>query len=486
MNLEWFVYRSIPKLPGPFASAFWTSILIQTGSTEPAVLHAVLALSSIHKRLVLGPQSVTAGESNNEEACAVYQYNKSIRSLQPHFRSGSKTSTYVTLLTCAVFVHLENLRGHHQAGLTHLRHGLSLIDEILSHPSQSDWIIDDWVVKCLKQLYVQARLFGQSVRWPWQKIPDLHSDLALTGFRSNHQAREQLEDLFIQIFQLSDAIQPQHKNDAIHSELQDRQAWQHAYILIQERLLSWLDAHKVTTEAFRTSSSVIPAMQIFGLRLLRIFHTLATTMLHASLPRDAPQLCRGNQKSCFVSILKQTVGIYQLALKEIVPATPNDPTAQPEDKLATCGIGTITALYCTAVNCKNHRIRLQSLKLLRNTPHREGIWNSLLAARIAAEIIHLEEQDSHSTTKEPPLDDFEVFDMPDEQDVMASLEPPERFWIRELYVTLPEHPKGRLVLSGWKGDDKATGRERVVRECDLSTGTWNDGSCNVSKFNQHA
>jgi hypothetical protein len=46
---EWFKCRTAIKLPGSFVSGFWTTLLFQASLNEPAVLHAVLALSSVHK-----------------------------------------------------------------------------------------------------------------------------------------------------------------------------------------------------------------------------------------------------------------------------------------------------------------------------------------------------------------------------------------------------------------------------------------------------
>ncbi|KAH9205237.1 hypothetical protein DL95DRAFT_233000, partial [Leptodontidium sp. 2 PMI_412] len=43
---EWFTHRTVIKLPGLFGSSFWDTLLFQACSNEPAVLHAVIALSS--------------------------------------------------------------------------------------------------------------------------------------------------------------------------------------------------------------------------------------------------------------------------------------------------------------------------------------------------------------------------------------------------------------------------------------------------------
>ena len=46
---DWFRSRTVFKLPGSFTSEFWSRLLLQASLRDPAILHASLALSAIHK-----------------------------------------------------------------------------------------------------------------------------------------------------------------------------------------------------------------------------------------------------------------------------------------------------------------------------------------------------------------------------------------------------------------------------------------------------
>lgn len=45
---NWYRGRTATKIPGAFISEFWTVLLPQASHSEPAVLHALLALSAVH------------------------------------------------------------------------------------------------------------------------------------------------------------------------------------------------------------------------------------------------------------------------------------------------------------------------------------------------------------------------------------------------------------------------------------------------------
>jgi hypothetical protein len=46
---DFFCRRTALKLPGVFESTFWEHLIFQASSSEPAVLHAVIALASAHR-----------------------------------------------------------------------------------------------------------------------------------------------------------------------------------------------------------------------------------------------------------------------------------------------------------------------------------------------------------------------------------------------------------------------------------------------------
>ncbi|KAI8633593.1 hypothetical protein F5Y19DRAFT_246207 [Xylariaceae sp. FL1651] len=81
---RWFRYRTYTKLPLPFISPFWHTLVFQACAVEPAVLHAVMALGSAH-------QQESLEGSNARRYCMTLdarqkfmlrEYTEAIRSLQ--------------------------------------------------------------------------------------------------------------------------------------------------------------------------------------------------------------------------------------------------------------------------------------------------------------------------------------------------------------------------------------------------------------------
>ena len=124
--------RTAVKLPGSFVSRFWDTLLFQASSEEPAVLHAVLALSSVHKNGAFKANGQIEPDNGSDEQghITLKHYVKAISHLQPHFSTKDRASFRVALITCVTFVYLELLRGHFGTAQTHLHNGLKILREI--------------------------------------------------------------------------------------------------------------------------------------------------------------------------------------------------------------------------------------------------------------------------------------------------------------------------------------------------------------------
>lgn len=182
---EWFKCRTATKIPGIFVLSFWDTLLIQACSSQPAVWHAVLTLSAVHK----GNTGGVSGRSRHhaideQERFMLQQYTKAISRLQPHFSNQDRSSVRIALITCMVFICLECLRGRFKTAQTHLRNGLMILRETQSSLNLNDKgplflkpsreSVDDWITEAFCRLHVQVSLFNQSYR---------HSCLIMQGSR---------------------------------------------------------------------------------------------------------------------------------------------------------------------------------------------------------------------------------------------------------------------------------------------------------------
>ncbi|KAK5556477.1 hypothetical protein LTR46_005669 [Exophiala xenobiotica] len=323
--MEWFVQRTAQKLPGAFDAPFWRTLLPQASRSEPAVLHAVLTLGSIHKRAVLGIGPCS--EMSPTDAAGLFtlqQYTLATGDLRCRIETKGKTSVRVALITCAVFVQLEYLRGSYKLALTHLRHGLTLLEECLldarhdntstgqgcwgwnGHRRRGDTTeTDESILHTFMFLLIQARLLGQLEDVCHSRLLHLiiNSDFEPIGaqFQSLMHARTSLEHILLQIFSLMDETRPGGSGSEPESEsgrcgeavpdpdhhghthqpLSDLELYRIASI--QENLDRWLKAYETTTTTTTNPRHQFSGVDRFALGLLQLYHTMACAMLQDCL-----------------------------------------------------------------------------------------------------------------------------------------------------------------------------------------------------------
>ncbi|KAJ8110135.1 hypothetical protein ONZ43_g5953 [Nemania bipapillata] len=96
----------------------------------------------------------------------------------------------------------------------------------------------------------------------------------------------------------------------------------------------------------------------------------------------------------FIFLIEQLVGVWKAHIARPV-WHPNPWTTELPRKISHSvgDKGWIPLLYFIAVKCRVHRVRLQAIKLLSQTAHKEGIWDSKLALILAKEVMRIEEGD---------------------------------------------------------------------------------------------
>ena len=203
---------------------------------------------------------------------------------------------------------------------------------------------------------------------------------------------------------------------------------------IRTELARWLDAY----EAFKKPlQGLRPIQEEKGYQLLYTYHTMTSIMLATCLqPSDESAFdLHTNQ---FVLLIRQLT-ILRTTTSTISPirAVPGDMSRSVVD------MGWIPVLYYTAVKCRVHRIRLQAMRLLESTSHREGIWDAKTAACVARKVMQMEERDFYKNFN--TADDFLLPSSPRPEDLSLPILP-ESYRIRDVEVVLSGDPMDRILL----------------------------------------
>ncbi|RVX66159.1 hypothetical protein B0A52_09888 [Exophiala mesophila] len=464
--MEWFMSRTIFKLPGAFETSFWTVLLPQACVSEPAVLHATLSLASIHKRQALGlkPGAVSAGLVESD-LFALRQYTRAMTDLRHRIGDDSRRSADVALITCAAFVQLEYLRGCYQAGLTHLRHGLTVLEMNLRREPKrmaSQHLVNEWIIRIFCTMTIQAKLFGQDVCRPelflllseQLKPPD-------RVFRSVNEARRSLEAIFLRIMYQNSrsAAGAGYPGTADSSPSSDSSGA--CADSISNDLELWLQMWQRGLGTCEKPAVLSPAIRLdrFARKLLPIYHSLAgvlhlrTATLGAvngnqdfsSMSSLSDGWCSAGEKSrcdsnsgtetpdsmraedpittAFRSIINDCEVLFKMAMSPTVQASRihqyDDIVADASQAIAD--IGWIPILYSASIYCHDPIIRSRAIEMFRLIPHREGIWDSSIAVIIAEKFLEIE----HERSKFPGS---------------IVLDP------ARMQIELPDSPSGQLVL----------------------------------------
>ncbi|KAH7350322.1 hypothetical protein BKA66DRAFT_541467 [Pyrenochaeta sp. MPI-SDFR-AT-0127] len=305
---EWFVCRTAKKLPGTFRSAFWDTIIIQASSSEPAVLHATVALSSAHRREILESiYPIKAGTGKNElERFTLLQYNKAISHIRPYLSDTAKASMRLVLITCMVFTCLEFVRGHYNLGYTHLQNGLKILREFAVRGSLYE-PADDFILEAYDRLNVQIALFRYGSAYPYiyRQLSGLerHS----LSFRCIPEARKYLDRLLNGIIYVSIQFRQRAISRGVlfYPGLLDHQRG------FQEELASWLQTYK------RSKGNLVVAQtsvqDTIAYQMLYLYYIIASILVNTcTWPLEESVF--DSYTHDFVTAITQTIEVLKLAL----------------------------------------------------------------------------------------------------------------------------------------------------------------------------
>lgn len=476
--LDWFKRRTVNKLQATFMSGFWNVLLFQASFDEPAVLNAVLALSSWHKggttsienRSVHRPTYIPP---NGQESFTLQHYVKAIGLLEPHFLAHDKASLRVALITCLMFISLDLLRGHFETARLHLRNGLSILKQLQILFSGKDAVLrldplceltDSWIAEAFSRFHLQFELFDYTHH---------HSGLCLqiagpgsfaSPIQSLKQAWEQLELLLHRIFQL--AHQSRHwalseKTSCLTSpDLIDKQR------NIQSDLAAWLERYNAFENTRRKQWTVM-LLRVY--QILCGYHALAKVMVATCLHPD-DELVYDSSTADFTLLLEHLAGLKPE--DSVISHRGAAPGVFMDMSHSIMDVGWIPPLFYTAVKCRVHRLRLHAISLLELSAHREGLWDSVTAACVARKVMNIEEREFYAELA-IVNDPFPTTSSARPVDLMFPTIP-RSYRLNELEIVLSGAPMDRIELYCKR---RLAGGERqrtLLSEFDVNLQKWMD------------
>lgn len=334
------------------------------------------------------------------------EQNKSMMHLRQRMKAKDKNSLDVALITCLLYVCLELMKGDLKAGQVHLHNGRSILQEFQSQYNSIDGVntlvlnlrhnsTKDYIAEAFVRLTLQSALFDRQLTCLYGI--DLASGLEPLAkydipptFSSLAEAKCYLDCLTNSIY----ALEEEASNYNHDADLPTTSwlALSRRQIQLQSLTQQWL----VT---FQRSDMKMPISQNFRLRLgaplLLLYHEMLTIMV-ANCLRGLDETVFDLYQPEFTSIAERAERICQSrleVLKQFFPAGHHIPKVR-----FSADMGVIPPLYFVALKCRDWELRSRAISQLRDVPHREGVWDGILASKIAQRVADLE-QGVHDTGK---------------------------------------------------------------------------------------
>ncbi|KAL8646885.1 MAG: hypothetical protein Q9226_006671, partial [Calogaya cf. arnoldii] len=394
-SFTFFKDRTLAEISGYFPSDFWERLVPVASFHEPALKHASIALASLHERFEKGDRSILKSNKDIAEGgFALQQYNKAIRCLINPRRGDIKPALDTSLVACVLFACFESLRGHHGSALSHIRSGTQILTQVNDRDQELGGD-DDSRQLCvpLETLDVvftrldhqQVQLLGsRPMRLPKAKPnahPGFHPGIP-AAFRSLEEARNSLDyqwNLCIQgavdfkyLYHFKEGTETQEHRDASNVERTHFQAmfnqWMTAFQTFLDRNIGMMN-----------SKSLIGAMVLKMNATLAAMHLKICTFqfLHE-------EQCWDKVMPMFESLVDLAAGVID-AQKAVDKKALHKPVFQLDHSI-------IGPLFSVAHKCRDPFLRRKAISMLHSAPRQEGVWDSVLTARVCERIMNLEEE----------------------------------------------------------------------------------------------
>lgn len=396
-SFHFFQDVTAPCLSGDFDGAFWRVLVLQICESEPAVKHAVLAVSSLHEIMVRGAAAPYV-DITDKQQFALFQYNKAISCLLDRMPDVD-SRPLVPLLTCILFVFLEFMQLKDVESLIHLQQGHQILSELERKPSLRGnpefQIIRDHIVPMYTRISLTLLMFGgdpTAIPVPLKTM----IDVPMT-FETIDQVRYALHDLMEECLRFTKKSKPAKYQQVSPEELRALEGE-------QDLLMRKLSRFNVAFSLFLSrNQKLLPP----GCVDLIEIHT-KTIHIWISTALSTNETAFDDHISFFSAIIPRAAAFME---------TLSSPTTRESKAGTTTATGTtasltdarrfsamftfethvIAPLFFVAIKCRHPEVRRAALDLLRRNPtRRENVWRADIMASIADYTIKLEERHLHS------------------------------------------------------------------------------------------
>lgn len=375
IELQWlhrFSSHTGPALSGdPENKSFWSIELPQLSFSEPAIRHALLAVSSCHAHFETQPGDPKQCGDIVCRDFTIKHYSLAIATLRQLLDLES-TKLHVPLVCCLLFICLECLYGNTSLILAHLQNGLNILDSPSLHETNSHAL--ESITRKLKPIFnafkAQSTVFGMSAFIPTQ-TPLLMDFIDVPGAKAKLDVLINACMSFVKHQRIAYGDPQRPVGDS--KRLQQKN--------LLDKLLAWeTRMHSLNRDESSSVDSNDASVMMLEIRQQATFVYVA--------------VCLDPQQTFCDSYLPRFEAIISL-IERFMADTNNNKTSAAKSS-ALCSTfslesSLLPALWLTVLRCRDPGVRRRTISLLEKHPGREGLWDAKLYAKAARRVVEIEE-----------------------------------------------------------------------------------------------
>ncbi|KAM5344007.1 hypothetical protein ACJ41O_012544 [Fusarium nematophilum] len=379
--LQYFFQAAGPSLSGAMDSSFWTHVVMRLSTSEPAVKHSVIAISSLYEQGQGPPQGTPATSSSlpSSHRLALRHYNAAIQELRA---MNSWEKQPAVLLVCILFVCIEIMRANRELALQHCRHGFEILKTACR---QSPWI-QEHIVPIFRRLGDFLFFFGgdEDLEFSCMSEPEVSVPLY---FSTLDDAQAMIDVAFERTTHLMRQAAPYRfgslNNESIPLDLLAEQASINQYLDLWFSCLFYVSDGTLNQS---TSTSAARSEADFKSRMLRCFllTRYECCRIWLSVAFDATETGYDKMHLNFRRVLDQ---LLQIEPELLARSHANSHSSPPF--IMEMGFGAMLFFLLTA--CRHLSTRLEFLRLMPLfVSPRENFWERDTLIDAGRSIIELE------------------------------------------------------------------------------------------------
>ncbi|KAK5171198.1 uncharacterized protein LTR77_004342 [Saxophila tyrrhenica] len=367
---QFFRQRTVASTNAIVSCRFWDRIVLQACHTEPAVKHAVLALSSLHSVRTL------ASDGNSHIQHRQYadtQHQKALKEARAFIASAGSEDIDRVLVTCIIFIIFESVRGEYCAASTHMDSGRAIIADNLQrlkHTSRRRDLLE--IESAFARLDLPATCFSDRTspyRYGLQDFLNTKPALEPECFQDINEAQNSMIDLMRWLMILGNHIERAVRRNDVQAIAR--------YSAEKTRCTVTIKQWHWHFEVLASESDLSSSLTVINLRLWYAFAQLAIQAYgHGPQKQHDGLLHHGKEILRYGEQLAKSLAQSEVA-------------AQPSS--FSFDFGYIIPVYAAATVCRDPLLRRRAISILHTYPRQEGVWESTAAAAVAARWVMVEE-----------------------------------------------------------------------------------------------